>query len=206
MYKLLCVCSYVVHRYDIVTSRSVHTHIYIHIYNYTIYITYMYISSASLQAVETRVQHWYGETSCSFCQHSSSPRLELKQQEELKPRGVQRKTLKWGCRKKKHLKCIRQVFQFHYLPDEVSASRFIRRHGFPSVSLVGMAQELSCHAISRLTLGILVWNVTVETFWTFCSWDNLSMLPLGKLLCLESCNPDDTYLDDLRSRYPTLGS
>ena len=119
---------------------------------------------------------------------------------------------------KKHSKCIRQVFQFHYLPDEVSASRFIRRrarcttcidrrHGFPSVCLVGMAaQELSCHAISRLTLGILVWNVTVETFWTFCSWDNLSILPLGKLLCLETCNPNDTYLDDLGSRYQTLGS
>ena len=178
----------------------------------------MYISSASLQAVETRVQHWYGETSFLLCQHSSSPRTNWNNKRELKPRGVQRKTLQLGCRKK-HPKCIRQVFQFHYLPDEVSASSFIRRswlgtlrashsrHGSPSVCLVGMAtQELSCHAISRLTLGILVWNVTVETFWTFCSWDNLSMLPLGKLLCLESCNPNDTYLDDLGSRYQTLGS
>ena len=37
-YKLLCVCSYVVHRYDIVTSRSVHIYIYISDHNIYLYI------------------------------------------------------------------------------------------------------------------------------------------------------------------------
>ena len=126
-YKLLCVCSYVVHRYDIVTSRSVHIYIYIYLITTYMYITYMYISSASLQAVETRVQHWYGETSFSLCQHSSSPRTNWNNKRELKPRGVQRKTLQLGCRRKNTPsvsdKCFSFItFQMKSAPQDSSAA------------------------------------------------------------------------------------
>ena len=74
-----------------------------------------------------------------------------------------------------------------------------RRHGFHHRAFAGNGEELGCHAIARLTLGSLAWNVTVETF---CCLVHVAAWKAA--VTIEACNPDGSYLDNLQSRSQTV--